>query len=214
MEFIKNHKIGVIVTCASVALLALVIILSSMFIMDSKDKLTCSVEFTMEGPEGENVQFAGFTRDDGNISLTFTGNTQLFGGARGSAQGTIEEMGSAAGGRLIKMADPYYDRTVYLRAAHYTTYVIVPEESGTAFGVWAVAVTDDEKSEPTILFWMDLRPDGTVILDRTDAIDPNAEWAGEVGSAWAEELSWTEHEGTYEFADPAGRSFTFRATFA
>lgn len=214
MAFIKEHIKGIAVACGGVILVAAVIIGSSLFILDSKEKMTASAELSMEGADDQHIQVSGFTRDDGNLSLSFTGNVELFGGVRGSAQGTMEQMGSAAGGRLIKMADPYYDRTIYLRAAHYTTYVIMPEQEGTPFGVWAVAVVDDQEGEPTVLFWMDLREDGTVVLDRTDGIGPGEDWQASVGSTWAEELSWEQDaEGAFMFSDAQGRTFRFVAQF-
>ncbi len=211
MGYIKEHWKGFLATCVGVIIMVIVIVASSIFIMDSKDKVTMTAELSMEDPEGNHIQFGGFTRDDGNISLTFTGNITLFGGVRGSAQGNIEEMGGAAGGRLIKIADPIYDRTLALRAAHYTTYVIVPEAADVPFGSWAVAVVDDNQAESTVLFWMDLREDGTVVVDRADSIQPSAEWASEIGGAWAEEMTWTRaDDGTFAFSDGAGRTFTFR----
>lgn len=214
MAFIKEHIKGIAVACGGVILVAAVIIGSSLFILDSKEKMTASAELSMEGADDQHIQVSGFTRDDGNLSLSFTGNVELFGGVRGSAQGTMEQMGSAAGGRLIKMADPHYDRTIYLRAAHYTTYVIMPEQEGTPFGVWAVAVVDDQEGEPTVLFWMDLREDGTVVLDRTDGIGPGVDWQASVGSTWAEELSWEQDaEGAFTFSDAQGRTFRFVAQF-
>ncbi len=212
MAFIKEHIKGIAVACGGIILVVAVFIASSLFILDSKEKVIVRADLVVDGPEGQNVQVSGFMRDDGNLSLAFTGNIELFGGVRGSAQGTAEEMGDAAGGRLIKMADPHYDRTIYLRAAHYTTYVIVPEEPDSPFGVWAVAVVDDEMAEPTVLFWMDLREDGTVMRDRSDAVAPEEAWEDAVGSAWAEEMAWTQDaDGWFQFDDAEGRTFRFKA---
>lgn len=212
MAFIKEHIKGIAVACGGVILVAAVFIMSSLFILDSKEKMTASAELSMEGPDGQHIQVSGFTRDDGNLSLTFTGDVELFGGVRGSVQGTMEEAGSVAGGRLVRLQDPVYDRTIWLRAAHYTTWVVMPDQSGSPFGVWAVAVTDDQEGEPTVLFWMDLREDGTVVLDRTDSLEPGADWQAAIGSAWAEELAWEQdEEGAFMFSDDQGRSFRFTA---
>lgn len=212
MDFIREHKKGIIVICAGIALMAIVIITSIMFILNSKEKVTLRAEFSMEGPTEESVQFSGFTREDGNISLTFTGNIPLFDGVRGSVQGTIENAGNAAEGRLIKITEPFYERTISLRAAHYTTYVIIPEHAQIPFGAWAIAIVDDQQAEPTSLFWMNLNEGGFASVGKSDDIAPNDNWISKIENDHSEQMAWTYgNDGTFHFNSLSGYAFQFQA---
>lgn len=206
LGFVKEHKTGVIIAVVAAVVLAVTFGLSSKFILDSRDSLTSTFELSMHDDADQQIDLAAFTREDGNLSMTFSGNVALFQGARGSVQGTMQDEYVGEGVRVVRLEDPFYDRTLYLRAAHYTTYVLMPESG--SFGIWGVRVVDDNGVEPDVCYWMNLESEGAV---RVGTAMPGDGWDGiiaairssdEAASAW----EYSE-EGLIRFTDAEGRAF-------
>ena len=207
LGFVKDHKVGVIIAVVAVVVLAITFGLSSKFILDSRDSLTSTFNLSMHDEADQQIDVAAFTREDGNLSMTFSGNVMLFQGARGSVQGTMQDEYTGGGVHVVRLEEPYYDRTLYLRAAHYTTYVLMPESG--SFGIWGVRVVDDNGVEPDVCYWMNLESEGTV---RMGTAMPGDGWDGIIAGIRASEepaSTWEyNEEGLIQFTDAEARTFT------
>lgn len=202
----KGAIIAVVVI--GVALAVACVGVSSKFVLGSKEDVTSSFNLSMQAEDGQNTDVAAFTRKDGNLSITFAGSLTLFEGKKGSLQGTMEDEYSGGGVAVVRLADPHYDRTTYLRAAHYTTYVLRPDE-GATYGIWGIRIVDDNGTEPDACYWMNIRSDGTVALG-TEM--PGSDWATKIANIESSDfglLDWTaDDKGIIRFDDAEGRAFT------
>lgn len=206
--FIGDHKKGVIIAVVAVIVMVVTFGFSSKFILDSREGITSMFEMSMSGPDEEQVDGGAFTRDDGMLSMSFTGNVKLFEGVKGSLQGTMEDEYSGNDVSVVRLNDPHYARTIYLRAAHYTTYVLRPLKGG-MYGIWGLRVVDDNGEEPDVCYWMNLKEDNTVTLGTEMSGDDWPSIISSIESSEAPVLTWEiNDEGACQFTDTWGQTFT------
>ncbi len=206
-SFSGKRKAIVVVAIVGAALAVTCFCLSSKFILDSKSEVTSTFNLSMQAEDAKRLDVAAFTRRDGNLSITFAGSFALFGGTKGSLQGTMEEEFSGRGVEVVRLAEPHYDRTTYLRAAHYTAYVLRPVDEG-AYGIWGIRIVDDNGSEPDVCYWMNVKADGAVMLGTEMQGD---DWEGRIASIESSDsppLTWDyDDRGAMQFRDSEGRTF-------
>ena len=212
--FAGKHKTVIVVAVIGVVLAAVSFGLSSKFILDSKGELTSTFNLAMQADDGQKLDVAAFTRRDGNLSITFAGSFSLFGGTKGSLQGTMEEEFSNGDVSVVRLADAHYDRTTYLRAAHYTTYVLRPSGGGMP-GIWGIRIVDDNGTEPDVCYWMNVKANGTVVLGAEMRGDGWEDVIRGIESSDSNVLTWVEgDDGAILFSDSEGRTFEVKATSA
>jgi len=210
--FAGNHKAAIAIVVVGVVLAAVCFGLSSKFILDSKGEVTSTFNLSMQADDGRKMDVAAFTRRDGNLSITFVGSFALFGGTKGSLQGTMEEEFSNGSVDVVRLADAQYDRTTYLRAAHYTTYVLRPSGGGMP-GIWGIRIVDDNGTEPDACYWMSVKADGTVVLGTEMQGNGWEDMIRGIESSDTNALTWTKgDDGAILFSDSEGRAFEVKAT--
>ena len=212
--FAGKHKTVIVVAVIGVVLATVSFGLSSKFILDSKGEVESTFNLSMQADDGQKLDVVAFTRRDGNLSITFAGSFALFGGTKGSLQGTMEEEFSNGSVDVVRLADAHYDRTTYLRAAHYTTFVLRPSGGGMP-GIWGIRIVDDNGTEPDACYWMNVKADGVVVLGTEMRGDGWEDVIRGIESSDSNALTWAEgDDDAILFSDSESRRFEVKTTSA